>query len=393
MDAFLSGVPHDALLLIDLWGEHAPMWREGMHGRRLLWTAVHNFGGRFALFGDVRRIARDLGELAVTRPARLEGIGLAPEAIENNSVYYKLATDLTWGLSGSVEGWLEAFAAERYDAETEAGRTAWRLLGDTLYAPGRTRSIPSPVIARPWSTQLPFGAQRLAGEALPAPQRQSANIDAENDPSVLGDLPSIARAARLLISLANQVPLLPPLERDVVELTGHVLAQGTREHIHGILTAFRTGDAAAVRSHAQRLCADLLELDELAATRSDSRVSTWIASARAWGDSPEESDVMERDARSLVSVWGHQSSGLHDYSGRHWSGFVHDLYLPGWEAWARSLADAAERGARAGRRRVARAIVAIEECWRAAVSGDTDPNGTPGAALTVAAQILGRLGY
>lgn len=393
VDAFLSGVPHDALVLIDLWGEHAPMWREGMHGRRWIWTALHNFGGRFALFGDVRGLARDVGELAGARPARLEGIGLAPEAIENNSVYYELATDLTWGVSRSVEGWLEAFAAERYGAETDAGRAAWRLLGDTLYASGRTRSIPSPVIARPWVAQLPFAAQRLAGEALPETKRPSANIDAENDPSVLGDLPSIARAARLLISLADEVPVFPPLERDVVELTGHVLAQGTRVHIRNILTAFRMGDAAAVRSHAQRLRADLLQLDELAATRSDSRVSTWIAAARAWGDSPEEHDAMERDARSLVSVWGHQSSGLHDYSGRHWSGLVRDLYLPRWEAWASWLADAAERAAEPDVGELRRRIVAIEEGWRAAVGGDTDPSVTPGVALTVAAQILGRLGY
>lgn len=394
VDAFLSGVPVESLLLIDLWGEHAPMWRDGMHGRRWLWTAVHNFGGRFALFGDLRGLARDVGELAATAPARLEGVGLAPEAIDNNSVFYELATDLTWGSLETVEGWLDAFAAERYGAAppaAAAARGAWRLLSDTLYAPGRTRSIPSPVIARPWSAEAPFAAQRLAGEALPpAPQRQSANTDAENDPAVHGDLPRIARATRLLLSIADDVPVRAPLERDVVELTGHLLAQGTRVHIRGIVAGFRDKDPDGVRGCARQMRADLLELDELAATRADSRVSTWVAAARAWGDTLAEADVMERDARSLVSVWGHQSSGLHDYSGRHWSGLVRDLYLPRWEAWSDWLADAAERGVEPDAEVLRERITAIEERWRGAVGADQPEPGDP---VEVATRILGRLGY
>lgn len=394
VEAYLSRVPHENLLLIDLWGEHAPMWRDRMFGRRWLWTAVHNFGARFALFGDLRGLVRDIEELATTRPAGLEGIGLAPEAIDNNTVFYELATDLAWGAPSSFEDWLDSFAVSRYGAGAAAAATAveaWRILADTLYAPGRTRSIPSPVIARPWSADAPFATQRLAGEALPAePQRQSANIDAENDPAVLGDLPRIAHAARLLLSIAGDVAVRAPLERDVAELTGHVLAQGTRRHIRAILAASRGGDADGIRAATERLRADLVALDDLASTLEGSRSSSWIAAARAWGDTPQESDVMERDARSLVSVWGHQTSGLHDYSGRHWSGLVSGLYLPRWDAWAQWLADAAERGVEPDPEVLRPRIVAIEEGWRGAHgTRDAPAAGT----LETAARILTALGY
>lgn len=392
VEAFLSRVPHEHLLLIDLWGEHAPMWRDGMHGRRWLWTAVHNFGGRFALFGDLRGLVRDLDELATARPPRLDGVGLAPEAIDNNTVFYELATDLPWGAPESFDTWLDEFAVTRYGAPDPAAapaREAWRLLAETLYAPGRTRSIPSPVIARPWSADAPFATQRLAGEALPAePQRQSANIDAENDPAVLGDLPRIAEAARRLRSIAELVAVRAPLERDVVELTGHVLAQGMRRHIRAILAAARGGDAAGIRDAAARLRDDLVDLDALAATLEGSRVSTWVGAARSWADTPAEADVLERDARSLVSVWGHQSSGLHDYSGRHWSGLVVGLYLPRWDAWAQWLADAAERGVEPDVDVLRARIVAIEEAWRGATGGDETAAGDP---LAVAGRILDRL--
>lgn len=388
--AYLSRVPHDRLLLIDLWGEHAPMWRDGMHGRRWIWTAVHNFGGRFALFGDLRGLARDVGELIASAPDRLEGIGVAPEAIENNTVFYEAAADLVWGPL-DVDTWLEDFAVQRYGvqregASGESAREAWRLLGATLYGPGRTRSIPSPVIARPWSANAPFATQRLAGEALPAePARMSANIDAENDPAVLGDLPAIARAAQLLISLDERAVSQDSRERDVVELVGHVLAQSTRLRIRGVLEAYAAADASALRRHGADLHDDLLALDRLAATRADSRVSTWIDRARSWGDTPQERDVMERDARSLVSVWGHQSSGLHDYSGRHWAGLIRDLYAPRWAAWVGWLAESVEQGVVPDETVLHTAIIAIEEEWRGGRGSDDTSSADP---LEVAAGIL-----
>ncbi|MFE6996567.1 alpha-N-acetylglucosaminidase TIM-barrel domain-containing protein [Microbacterium sp. NPDC057659] len=385
--AYLSGIPRDRLLLIDLWGEHAPMWREGMHGRRWIWTAVHNFGGRFALFGDLRGLAHDVDELAALHPEGLEGVGVAPEAIENNTVFYEAATDLTWGPI-DVDAWLPQFARQRYGTDDAAAVEAWRLLGDTLYGPGRTRSIPSPVIARPWSAAAPFAGQRLAGEALPEPTRMSANIDAENDPTVFEDLPSIARAARLLIGLRD-AKQRTSLERDVTELAGHVLAQNIRRRIRGVLGAFAAADAPALREHGAALRADLLTLDDLAATRRETRMSTWIESARSWGDTTAERDVMERDARSLLSVWGHQTSGLHDYSGRHWSGLIRDLYLPRWSAWTEWLAEAVEHGEEPDEEALRRVIVEIEETWRDANGSDDASEDDP---LEAAAKILENIG-
>lgn len=392
--AFLAAVPQERLVLIDLWGEHAPMWRrDDMFGRRWLWCAIHNFGGRFALFGDLDGLRRDLGELREAGPSTLDGVGLAPEAIENNTVFYELATDLTWEQPDLPE-WLDSFARQRYAADHEGFARAWRILASTLYGPGRTRSIPSPVIARPWSASTPFAAQRTAGEFIPPdqqPERQSANIDAENDPLVLGALPQVAHAARLLIAGASRATARDPLERDVADLVGHLLAQGTRIHIRGIVTAYAAGDPDSVEEHLARFRTDLLDLDALAATRSDSLVGGWIAAARAWGSAPAEAAVMERDARSLVSVWGHQTSGLHDYSGRHWAGLIRDYYLPRWELWGNWLAETARVGHQPDVEVLRARIVTHEEAWRNATGGySTAPEGD---TLSVATRILDRIGH
>src|SRR5699024_11806422 len=43
--SLLSRVPEERLVLLDLWGEHAPMWQRtaAMYGRRWLWCLTHNF--------------------------------------------------------------------------------------------------------------------------------------------------------------------------------------------------------------------------------------------------------------------------------------------------------------------------------------------------------------
>ncbi|WP_274601204.1 alpha-N-acetylglucosaminidase C-terminal domain-containing protein [Microbacterium sp. Se63.02b] len=94
---------------------------------------------------------------------------------------------------------------------------------------------------------------------------------------------------------------------------------------------------------------------------------------------------MERDARSLISVWGHQSSGLHDYSGRHWSGLIRDLYAPRWDAWIRWLAESVERDAIPDESVLHRRIIEIEERWRAGTGSDDVSSEDP---LDVAARIL-----
>lgn len=411
--AYLRDVPVDRTLVLDLWGEYVPLHTallaDGapLAGRPWVWCALHNFGGRPALFGDLRGLVRDVHALPDGVP-HLRGIGLAPEAIENNEVFYELATDLAWDDAprspAELDRWLERFVLDRYGLSdphldtgpdtgpgtgpglsgltgelranlTQVALRAWHTIYSTLYGEGRTRSVPTPVIARPWTAGLPFPAQRSAGEAIGrVPPTPSSNIDAENDPAVATALPRLDQAVRELTQVRD---LLPDdlrdnqprdlLSADIAELAGHVLAQGTRVHVRGILAAARAGDPDGVRTPMNRLRDDLLKLDDLAGARPETRLSTWVDAARAWGDTDAERDAMEREARSLVSVWGGQHNGLHDYSGRHWQGLVRDLYLPRWQAWADWLADAAAHGPvppDADPTPLRERIVQIEEAWR-----------------------------
>lgn len=359
-EAFMAAVPRERLILLDLWAEFAPLWEksDGMFGREWLWCAVHNYGGRFALFGDLEGTI-DMLDRARHSPARgeLNGLGFTMEATENNEVYYELLADQVWGRT-PLEPWLEQWSRTRYRTSAAEAHEVWRILSSTLYAPGRARSIPSPVIARPWNDEAPFATQRLAGEALTdiQPQTISANIDAENDTTVLDDLVELVRACELLLGLPDS----PERDQDLQEILIHVVAQHARYAIRAVLLAYRQAQADDLREAADSLATHIEWLDELAATRAASMVGTWLAAARASATRPDEAERFEFDARSLITVWGRQDSGLHDYSGRHWSGLLSDFYRPRWRMWTDWLAAGAE-DLESYRAR----IVHHEEAWRA----------------------------
>lgn len=391
--SLLSRVPEDRLILLDLWGEHAPMWHstDAMYGRRWLWCLAHTFGGRFGLFGDLASLAEDLAgfrEAAAdgTR-GRLEGFGITTEALDDNAVVYELATRALWDPMPPTTDWCAEHMARRWgvapDRPAQAAHDAWELLAQTLYGRGRTRATPSPLIARPWSAQLPFASQRLAGEPLPAADGPpSSNLDAENDAEMLGALAPLARATRNLVPLLARDSCPDALSHDVAQLALHVGAQSARAPLRGMVAA-AAGDAQRVRREFAALEDLVLAADAVAATRPELLVGRWIADARAVANGDARlADALERDARSLISVWGEQGSGLHDYSARHWSGSLTDLHLARWRAWADWLASAAEgQAAPSDPEPLRTQIRRIEEDWRDSTSPyPTAPRGDLAAA-------------
>ncbi|MCG7310798.1 alpha-N-acetylglucosaminidase [Brachybacterium sp. ACRRE] len=413
--SLLSRIPEERLILLDLWAEHAPMWRstEAMYGRRWLWCLAHDFGGRFALFGDLASLNEDLEGLRCAAAdgtrGQLEGFGITAEAVDENPVVYELALRALWSPMPTLRRWRMEYSARRYGTASPDVLEASETIAGALYGRGRTRATPSPLIARPWSRALPFASQRLAGEALPDPDGPpSANLDAENDEEMLRALPRLRDAAQCLArhlgaasaetapgmgdatstrsgSRAHAQPLAgDALAHDAAEIAIHVAAQSARAPLRAMVSAADAGDAATVRSEARTLEALIRGVDRLTATRPEMLVGRWIADARAWaGHDERAAEDLERDARSLISVWGEQSSGLHDYSARHWSGSLTDLHLARWLVWADWLAATAGSAVGAADPEPLRSLIrALEEDWRGARAPyPTTPRGDTAEAI------------
>jgi alpha-N-acetylglucosaminidase len=77
--------------------------------------------------------------------------------------------------------------------------------------------------------------------------------------------------------------------------------------------------------------------EQLLLDQPERMLGYWIAKARMAAGSPEEADLLESNARHIVTTWGEKDSGLHEYAFHTWAGLVGSFYKPRWEQFFQAL--------------------------------------------------------
>ena len=154
IQALLGAVPDDQLIVLDLFSEEYPVWKqtEAYYGKSWIWNMLQNFGDRPALFGNMNNVAQD-PSAALHDPTskKLTGIGLAPEAIEQNPVVFELMLENVWQSEPiDVDEWLKGYTNRRYGGVNTSINDAWGILKSTVYNGGLTHGGAGSIIsARP----------------------------------------------------------------------------------------------------------------------------------------------------------------------------------------------------------------------------------------------------
>ena len=90
--AFLSLVPNNSMIILDLNSEASPVWSRtsSYFGKPFVWCMLHNYGGTRGIYGDLNTIATGPVTAKQTPGNTMIGTGMTPEAIEHNPVMYDL---------------------------------------------------------------------------------------------------------------------------------------------------------------------------------------------------------------------------------------------------------------------------------------------------------------
>ena len=75
------------------------------------------------------------------------------------------------------------------------------------------------------------------------------------------------------------------------------------------------------------------------ATHEAFLLGKWINDAKRWGTTKEESQLYEKNARDLVTLWGDKDAFLHDYASKQWAGLFKGFYKPRWEMFLTAVDD------------------------------------------------------
>ncbi|CAN5583282.1 alpha-N-acetylglucosaminidase [soil metagenome] len=317
---FLSAIPSDRLIVLDLWAEASPQWIkfDAFSGTPWHWCGLLNFGGRSDPMGDLHGTARAVEEaLASGHPPT--GIGLAMEGTHNNHIYFEFITDLAWRAVPDVDAWVTDFALHRgaQDDDADSAR-AWRLLAETIYSASDVDLHPDVfrgvLTRRP--TMVPSDAVelRIAAERLVwyPPQK-------------------LLDACNLFVAALFRTPELAgrALGKDAVDAAVAALCR-----VADVLYLRVLDSNGADREASSELLALFDTLDEILACRTDYRLSTWEASAVSAAGTVEQGQLFARASRQILTTWRPQPGHvLDDYAGRVWHGLVGDYYRARWTLW------------------------------------------------------------
>ncbi|MCM1067576.1 MAG: alpha-N-acetylglucosaminidase [Muribaculaceae bacterium] len=321
-------IPAGRLLILDLHSDSRASTACGGNstdasGAKHNWVygMLNNYGGNSGLFGRAPAMMQSLAKALELRDSTaLCGVGAIPEGIENNPMLFDLLFDLPWRSTiPSLEQWLYDYSAARYGlaAGSEAHRVSarvWKALAHSIYncpserQQGTTESV---LLMRPSPKPGPVSTWALS----------SWYWDSD---SLLDAVTDFAGIADICGSNANY-------RADLTDFVRQCVA----DRAHALLSKYSDADSDGRRRIADSFM-HLISLQErLTATRPDMDLGRWIADARACVEADDAKDLLERNARTLLTTWGQRTQAdtgqLHDYANREWAGLLSHYYAPRWQ--------------------------------------------------------------
>lgn len=312
--ALLDPIPDDKLILLDLYGEKYPVWdkTKAFYGKKWVWNIICNLGQQVNLSGDLQIMNDNLMEaMHSSESGKLSGIGVMMEGFGYNPVVQDLMGHYVWEQDSlNMEKWIRDYAFQRYNTNDERAAKAWDGLLESVYS--RTAFNESPISNPP-------------GYGFP-------EISTEKPYGVDYDVQSLFKSREILASLAKEIPGNKALQFDLVHIQREILSLNANIMLADAYIALENQDLVKFTQCEDDFLSQLRKMDSLLATHEMFQLDTWISDARKWGNTQEEKDYYELNARSILTLWQPSpESHLRDYASRQWRGLVGEFYFHRWE--------------------------------------------------------------
>ena len=385
---YLSEVPVQKTLVLDLFSDVFPEWQrsESFAGRPWIWNMLENFGGRRYLTGNLTRVATGPAlDAAAAKPGTFAGVGVTPEAIENNPVMFDMLYETAWRAEpAAVEPWVRSYAERRYGFPLHASAAkAWSALVRGPYS--AYRPAQNPVEVRPTLDDVNICEVSIRpGVACP------------------GRPDETAAAWRHLLDAATDAATVPgPMRYDLVDVGRQAMANAFgRRHalLRNASTACALGNATAcdaVGPLASQLIGVVTDTEALAASDANFLLGSWIEAARAWGDTDAEKALYEFNAKNQLTWWGPGPGaagyrpGAQDYAAKPWAGLILSYYRPRWTAFLSEVVLAAGEKRAPDLAAANAAVNAAEIRWMQA-TGQDFPTKAEGDTLEISRELAAK---
>ena len=334
----ISDLKNGDMLVLDLYSENRPQWgdeastwyrKEGFNGHDWAYCMLLNFGGNVGLYGKIQHVIEEYYKARGSRFAStLKGVGLTMEGIENNAVMYELVSELPWRKDKFAwNEWLHDYVEARYGNTHNAKvQEAWTLLAKSVYG------APAKVVQQ--------GCHESVLCARPALDVYQVSTWSEREEYYNSD--DVIAAARLMVEASHEVSANDNFKYDLIDITRQAIAEQAENVYHEVVAAYKAKDRTMFDYTSKRFLDIILQQDRMLSSMPDFMVGRRINEARQLGQTPQERDQYEWNARVQITTWGNrdaaETGGLRDYAHKEWNGLLADFYYPRWKAYFDALA-------------------------------------------------------
>jgi len=310
LEAMIKAVPQGKMLLLDYFCEYAEVWRmtDGFFNAPYLWCYLGNFGGGTQLAAPILKVSKALHDAENDPNKRqMTGIGSTLEGFGVNEFMFEWLFDYAWDANASdAAAWIRRYADRRCGHHDEIVSSAWEKLLPIVYN------------------------NQISGVELGNMIQSKPNLKGLGM-AKLYDYKALASVLPQFLLADSISQSTPTYCRDLVMLEKQVLANLSLSFRDSIAAGYYAKNKEMFNEYTNlflNLCDDI---DRLVATQHESLLGGWIEQARAFGDTGEEKNYYEKDARILISTWGGRGNGETDYASKDWSGMISTYYKPRWQ--------------------------------------------------------------
>ena len=314
VEAYLRAVPQDKVIILDYYLEHTPVWSltDSFYGQPYILCYLGNFGGNVRLAGHFHQTGERIEDAFARGGDNMIGLGSTLEGFGVNQFMFEYLFDKAWNTGISDDEWVKNLADRRLGKPDENARKAWKTLTDSVYISGS------------FSSQTPLACARPCLEGF---WHWTAIHNVKYDNATL-----IRAWKDLLASPSDR----DSYRFDIVNIGTQVLGNHFAVLRDEFTAAYLSGDILKAEAVGLRMLELIDDMDALAACEPQLRLDRWLDDAAACASAPEEESYYRRNARTIITVWGHETS-IRDYASRLWSGLLDSYCKPRWEMFIEEI--------------------------------------------------------
>ncbi|MEG2219730.1 MAG: alpha-N-acetylglucosaminidase [Muribaculaceae bacterium] len=321
--SFLNAVPDNKLILLDYYCDFTEIWKETnkFYGKPYIWCYLGNFGGNSMLVGNIGDVSTKIANLFANGGDNVYGLGATLEGFDVNPLMYEFVLEKAWNYTISDTDWVSNWAMCRGGNQDVHILKAWEMLHEQIYTKHTVCGQSVLINARP----------KLVGI-----DSWNTHPEIHYDNAILWNIWEEFLQAKNVSRHEYKV--------DVVNVGRQVLGNLFSTFRDSFTSCYNKKDIKGMKQWATLMDALLLDTDRLLSCETTFSLGKWIGDAKDFGNTTQEKDYYEENARCILTVWGQKATQLNDYANRGWGGLTKTFYRERWNRFTAGAILAVENG-------------------------------------------------